>query len=378
MDQAVILYSAPSFNIPPSEKNKNRLYIELQEGCPYGKCNYCKTYAGIPFRNKDIEEVKNNINITLDVLANRFEKNYNKQSFCELDGISRIYLGGADILEYPLQNLKEIIEYTKHNLEEVSKGNVKSKYITKIAGYATTRSLNKISGEELKELNKLGLNIIYWGLESGSDSVLALANKNFTQKEALNIAEKSNDTKIMFSVNIIPGLGGIKYYEEHMKETIKVLAAINPRWVTFLTLDYENTLYDKVISEDQSNKHLTRYEIKKQMVEITLGLERELGGGIIKRNICKVASHPYKITPISDNPIEFEYIVGNEFKYILVNNKLTQLLELAEDFKVADPIIRKLKIRGKIAENLHGLIFALGSSVVIGGITYLTYLFFSK
>lgn len=306
-----MVYEASHFNIPPSEKKYNVLYLEIQVGCPYNRCNYCKTYRGMNFKNKNIEEVKSELELIINILSNKFL--YNTNNVNDIERISRLYLGGADILKYPIEQLKEIIKYAKKRVNEIAPLplyykstdiiETRDDRIKKVAGYATIRSLKNTPKEDLEQLVNLGLNVIYVCLESGSDPVLALVDKNFKQEDALIVAEKIKGIDLMMSINVMPGLGGIKYYWKHIEETVDVLTALKPKWVTLLTVDPKDTEYDIKIKNDPNNRHLTDEEIITQMKEIAYRLDKKWIG----KGECNISAHPHNITPISNNPYIFRH-----------------------------------------------------------------------
>ncbi len=356
------IFKTNPFNIPPSEKALKVFYLELQEGCPYNQCNYCKTFKGIPFMNKPVDQVMQDFTAIRDVLSNQFSL-----STSTMSRINRVYLGGADILAYSQKDLRQIIYSVKRGLEEAG-----SEKIRKVAGYSTTRSLKNISQQGLSELVDAGLNVLYWGLESGSDEALSLANKHFTKEDALVVADKIKGLELMASVNIMPGLGGIRLYDQHVSESIEVLSAINPRWVTYLSIDVKDTEYDQIINNDSDNRHLNREELKQQMLEITFGLEERLRG--VKSN-CKVASYGSDVTSISHNPITFTHQIG-EYPHKLIKEAKKAVLDpeqfLAKYKFIHDWEIQAIKKKKK--ENRDAAFFGLGFSAVV---LYMIYTFAS-
>jgi radical SAM superfamily enzyme YgiQ (UPF0313 family) len=118
----------------------------------------------------------------------------------------------------------------------------------------------------------LGLNLVYWGVESGSTKVLEYVNKGCTGEEILEAGRKLGKGGIDTSVMIMPGLGGIRYYRDHVKGTAKALSAIRPQFITFMGVNPSpNSPYYKRMQEEMeegTNRPLRKRELAEQMFEI--------------------------------------------------------------------------------------------------------------
>ena len=289
------VYTSSVCNIPPCEKLRNVLYVELQNRCPK-KCNYCKSYQGIPFKNHALSAVENNTDIVLNVLENRFSVIHGSS---DAEAIDRVYLGGSDILLYPYDDLKCAVKNIQTKLHE------KNNKIRKISGYTTIKSLKQMSKKKLSDLNNLGINVLYIGVESGSTNVLNLANKGDTKEDIISVADKLRDLDFMLSVNIMPGLGNIQYYYEHIVDSVDVLVELAPKWITFLSLDPTETKYDEIVREED-NRYLTSDELVSQARAILSGLEEKFRSD----SPCLVAAYSNEVTSICDNNFIFRSHIG--------------------------------------------------------------------
>ena len=63
-------------------------------------------------------------------------------------------------------------------------------WVKRIGTYANIKALKKKSVEELMELKKLGIKIVYIGLETGDDVTLKAINKGYTAEEYITQAAK--------------------------------------------------------------------------------------------------------------------------------------------------------------------------------------------
>lgn len=256
------LYSSADMFSPPAERRPHVIRFEMTTGCPWGKCTYCNGFDGISSAQKDLGEYKRHVRMVFGRM-----KGYK--------GLRRVFIGGGDALAVDTATLKEAINYTSwkflRHIQEEGEGWVG--WPSRVAMYGSTRSINKKSIEELKELREWSaLGLIYWGVESGSSSLLAYVNKGCSQDDVLEAAGRLSAARFKTSVMIIPGLGGIKYYNDHIEQTAKVLGEIRPKYVTFMGLNAEeNCYYSKRMGKEEAggvNRPLTKRETAEQMLEI--------------------------------------------------------------------------------------------------------------
>jgi radical SAM superfamily enzyme YgiQ (UPF0313 family) len=138
------------------------------------------------------------------------------------------FLGDADSLILKPNFLHEIMGFLKNNFPTLDRFTI----------YGRTRTAAQVrTVEELKEFRRAGIDRVHFGLESGSDKVLALVDKGVTGKQQIEGCLKVKEAGLSCSVYIMPGLGGSGFAEEHALETSKVLNAIEPDYVRLRTLD---------------------------------------------------------------------------------------------------------------------------------------------
>jgi len=106
----------------------------------------------------------------------------------------------------------------------------------RVSCYASPRSILRKSAEELKLLHEYGLDMLYMGLESGSDIVLKDMNKGETVDEIVEAGIKAKDAGFKLSVTSISGLGGISLWQEHAIKTGEALSLMKPHYIGLLTL----------------------------------------------------------------------------------------------------------------------------------------------
>jgi len=192
---------------PPSEAYS--LLLQVTVGCSHNLCTFCETYKGKKFRIKSMEEIREDI-----LEAGRYRN------------IQRVFLCDGDALIIPQAKLTEIIRMIKSEIKAVER----------ISTYGNAKSALKKTPEELAELRKLGLNMVYLGVETGSEALLRQIHKGVTVEQTIEAGRRIKKAGMILSVTIILGLGGVEKSTEHALETAKVLTAIDPDYVGALTL----------------------------------------------------------------------------------------------------------------------------------------------
>ena len=191
---------------PPSESES--LILQVTVGCSYNRCTFCAAYQGKRFRIKRFEEIKEDID---EGSAYR---------------IRRVFLADGDALIIPQKELLQILTY----LQEKLKG------LERVGIYANAKDILRKDVEELKALKKLGVGIIYLGLESGDPEVLKRIKKNATVDQLILAGKRVKESGILLSVTVILGLGGVKGSQTHAEETGRVLSEMDPDYVGALSL----------------------------------------------------------------------------------------------------------------------------------------------
>ncbi|MHA2281370.1 MAG: radical SAM protein [Promethearchaeota archaeon] len=199
---------------PPVEAYS--VLIAVTGGCSWNKCKFCGTYKGMYGTTQDyairpLDDVKKDIDQAAKYNYHRFP----------------VFLAGGNPTSAPTEYLAEIVKYVR----------VKLKDVPRVSCYSKALDVLRKSDEELKTLAKAGLDIVYMGLESGSNIVLRLMKKGTNAESFIKAGKRLLNAGINLSLYIILGLGGHKYSEDHVKETARVLTAINPTIFRFRTLN---------------------------------------------------------------------------------------------------------------------------------------------
>lgn len=193
---------------PPSEAYS--LIIQVTLGCSYNKCGFCPMYKGEKFRIRKLEDVFKDLEIARK--THRYVK--------------RIFLADGDALILKTENLAKILLKIRELFPECER----------VTSYASVQDILRKSDEDLKALKSLGLDMVYVGVESGSDEVLEFANKNSRAADMIEAGQKIKKSGIKLSVTLISGLGGKERTEMHAIESAKVVSAMDPEYLGLLTL----------------------------------------------------------------------------------------------------------------------------------------------
>ena len=205
---------------PPSEAYS--LIVQATVGCSHNGCTFCNMYKAKKFHVHKVEEVFE------DLMEARTLYSY----------VDRIFLADGDALIYKTDELVMILDEIKRLFPECQR----------VSSYATPRSLLLKMPEELALIHEHGLELLYLGLESGSDTILKNVNKGHTSAEIVEAGQKAKAAGYKLSVTVLSGLGGEELMDEHALKTAEAITAMKPDFVGEMTLNIipGTKLYDKV------------------------------------------------------------------------------------------------------------------------------------
>lgn len=207
---------------PPSEANS--LILQVTIGCTHNKCTFCPTYKGVSFRLKSWEIIERDI----DYAAQRWGND-----------IKRVFICDGDALTLKTDFLLKLFDRINNAFPN----------LLRIGIYGSHKSLKNKTVSDLILLKEKKLGIIYFGIESGSDTVLQKIKKGATSKEIIAACKKIKEAGIKLSVTVLPGIGGTFLSTEHAIKTGWILTEIQPDYVGALTVIVcQNTpLYDDMV-----------------------------------------------------------------------------------------------------------------------------------
>lgn len=198
-----LMYDMPLYR-PPSEADN--LIIQATLGCSFNQCSFCSMYRGKQYTVRALEDVFADIQLAV----------------AQWPDAHRVFLADGDALALPTEHLLAILR----ELAKALPG------LTRVSCYATPGNIQRKSADELALLRQHKLNLLYVGLESGSDMLLRKISKGATQRGMGEALSKAHASGMKVSATVVLGLGGSAYSEEHIDGTI---ALLNSAPVTYLS-----------------------------------------------------------------------------------------------------------------------------------------------
>lgn len=263
---------------PPSEAES--LLIRITRNCPWNRCTFCPVYKSSTFSLrpvdhvlKDIDSVRFYVEILdetrkssgtvsrRDVQSLIDKGSGDRQAFHAAygfvtGGMKSIFLQDGNSLIIKPVDLIKILRHLREAFPMVSR----------ITSYARSKTIARISDENLRQMADAGLNRIHIGLESGSDAVLKLVKKGVDKATQIKAGQKINKAGMELSEYYMPGLGGHTLWRENAEETADALNQINPDFIRLRTLampgsaplteQFKNGNFDKMGEVDTARELL--------------------------------------------------------------------------------------------------------------------------
>jgi radical SAM superfamily enzyme YgiQ (UPF0313 family) len=195
---------------PPDEADS--LLIRTTRGCPWNRCHFCTLFKDVRFSVRSVDEIKK------DIFAAQHHYNDAPLETCFLQDGDSFAMRTRDLIEV-LKTLKQAFPSLK-----------------RISSYGRAQSMQRKSETEIQEICDAGLNMLYCGIESGSNKVLETVRKGITADSIIQSSLKARQAGMSLVVFVILGLGGRELSREHINETANVLNQINPDNIRVLSL----------------------------------------------------------------------------------------------------------------------------------------------
>jgi coproporphyrinogen III oxidase-like Fe-S oxidoreductase len=189
---------------PPAEADN--LIIQATLGCSFNQCSFCAMYRSKQYTERPLAAVFADIH----------------QAAAQWPEAHRVFLADGDALALPTEHLLAILRELATVLPKLAR----------VSCYATPGNIQRKSEAELALLQQHKLNLLYVGVESGSDLMLKKISKGATQRRMIEVLSKAHASGMKVSATVILGLGGSTQSEEHIDGTI---ALLNSAPVTYLS-----------------------------------------------------------------------------------------------------------------------------------------------
>ena len=201
-------FDTPVFR-PPSEARS--FILRVTRGCAHNKCTYCNMYRGVPFQILKDEEISRQI-----ALAAHYGK----------DKVRRVFLADGDALVLPTAKLLKILQALRDTFPKLQR----------VSSYAAPKDILRKSEEELRQLKEAGLQLLYYGMETGDDITLKAVNKGVNGEEAVEAGRRVTASGMKLSIMVILGLAGKEGSKRHALETAKAINVMKPTMWSALCL----------------------------------------------------------------------------------------------------------------------------------------------
>ncbi|WP_294961804.1 radical SAM protein [Sulfurimonas sp.] len=212
----MIEYSYPLYR-PPAEADN--IIIQATYGCSYNNCTFCSMYKTKSFEVRAIEDVFNDV----ETLAHSYPD------------ARKVFLADGDALALDTEYLLKLLKHLKQSFVK----------LRRVSLYASAQNILNKSTQDLQLLRENGLNLIYYGVETGSDIVLKKITKGVNQSEIIESLNKASDAGLKISATVILGMGGTKYSDEHIIESSKIINATRINYLSTLQLGLEEDAKEK-------------------------------------------------------------------------------------------------------------------------------------
>jgi len=199
---------------PPSEGNN--LILQATLGCSFNRCSFCSMYRSKSYQARPLEDVFEDVD----------------RAATAWPDARRIFLADGDALTLPTGHLMKLLEKLDQSFPMLSR----------VSSYATPANLRRKSITELTELRENRLNLVYLGIESGSDLILKKITKGANRRSLREAMVSARTAGIKVSGTVILGLGGAEYWKEHIDGTLALLSEAPLTYLSTLQLFLEDAV----------------------------------------------------------------------------------------------------------------------------------------
>jgi radical SAM superfamily enzyme YgiQ (UPF0313 family) len=232
---------------PPSEGGSDSLLIRLTRNCPWNHCTFCGMYKTEKFQVRSVAEIKGDIDAMAALRDDLMEQSgadgeighhgaaaligkhpglNHHQGFAMLyywllSGGKTVFLQDANSLIMKTGQLVAVLEYLRRTFPS----------IRRVTSYARSKTLAQKPLEDLEAIRQAGLDRLHVGLESGDDTVLKKIRKGATSEIHIKGGQKALAAGFQLSEYWMPGLGGKALWEQHARNTARVLNEIDPHYI---------------------------------------------------------------------------------------------------------------------------------------------------
>lgn len=194
---------------PPSEAGS--YILQATVGCSWNHCTYCDMYRAKSFRVRGLDETLEDVR--------------EAGATCGME-VRKVFVADGDALILDLEHWRSILDVCRDSFPR----------LRRVSCYATAMNLLEKSPEELSELRRLGLSLLYIGPESGDDETLKRIAKGATFDDHVRAAVRAREAGMELSSIFLLGAGGVERSAEHAAASARLASEMDPRFLSLLTL----------------------------------------------------------------------------------------------------------------------------------------------
>ena len=202
---------------PPSEAES--LILQVTLGCSFNRCSFCAMYRSKHFAVRPLEQLQAEITAAARLMP----------------ATRRVFLADGDALAAPTEALLAILAALRCAFPRLER----------VSSYALPVNLLKKSTEELQALRESGLELLYYGIETGWAELLKRITKGATPETMITGLHKAKQAGLRISATVILGLGGQRYWQEHIDGTSELVNQVPLDYLSTLQLMLEPTIRDE-------------------------------------------------------------------------------------------------------------------------------------
>ncbi len=193
---------------PPSEADS--LILQVTVGCSHNRCTFCSMYRAKRFRAKALAEIREEVAEARSLLG---------------PDVRQVFLTDGDAMCLSARRLGEILDLLRAAFPR----------LRRVGAFANARDVLRKGGEDLAALRAGRLGILYLGLESGDDAVLADVEKGATATEMVEAARRATTAGIALSVMVLAGIAGRERSLQHARLSAEAVNRMAPTYTSLLT-----------------------------------------------------------------------------------------------------------------------------------------------
>ncbi len=287
------------------------MLIRVERNCPWNRCRFCGVYKGRRFSRRPLEHVLRDIDAVADHIdalragrcggaisvegegggGSAVDHQWERRALSiaydwYARGMSSIFLQDADPLHIGATDILAILRRLRERFP----------FAQRITTYARSKSVARLTVDELRRMREAGLTRVHIGFESGSDEVLCFMTKGATKSLHIEAGCKVREAGLELSAYYMPGLGGGTLWREHALETADLMNRVNPDFIRLRTLAVPDTI---LLAQDVASGRFVKTGDVENAQEILLFLESlgDIGSTVVSDHILNISERVHGVLP---------------------------------------------------------------------------------